>query len=132
MIQNSIKNPDLIGILASSLCLIHCLITPFLFLSNFLIMIRTSGGEHEALLLWKVLEFAFLILSFWAIHRVTHQKKSPWISFAMYTAWMILVISVLLELADVHFFEDQPKYMAAAVLIIVHLYHILKKHRIPG
>ena len=132
MMRTSIKNPDLIGILASSLCLIHCVITPFLFLSNFLIVIETSGGKQEVLHLWKVLEFGFLILSIWAIYRVTRQKKTLWISYAMYTAWMFLALSVLLELADVHFFQDNPKYIAAAVLIIVHLYHILKKHRIPG
>lgn len=132
MMRASIKNPDLIGILASSLCLIHCVITPFLFLSNFLIVSQTSGGKQEVLLLWKVLEFGFLILSIWAIYRVTRQKKSVWISFAMYTAWIFLALSVLLELSDVHFFEEQPKYIAAAVLIILHLNHILKKHRITG
>ena len=61
--QVSLKS-DWIGMLASGLCLIHCLATPFLFIAN------ASIGLHEEAhpSWWGALDIVFLVLSFFAVY----------------------------------------------------------------
>lgn len=124
----SLKNPDLLGVAASLLCLIHCVLTPFLFLSSVLIVISPHGNEEEIPLFWKALEMVFLILSFWSVRQATRQSLQAWIGYGLYIAWSILAITVILELVDVHFLGDYLKYIAVIVLIILHLYNNFTKH----
>ncbi|MBA4300287.1 MerC mercury resistance protein [Algoriphagus alkaliphilus] len=124
----SLKNPDLLGVAASLLCLIHCVLTPFLLLSSVLIVISPHGNEEEISLFWKALEMVFLILSFWSVRQATRQSLHAWIGYGLYIAWSILAITVILELVDVHFLGDYLKYIAVIVLIILHLYNNFTKH----
>ncbi len=124
----SLKNPDLLGVAASLLCLIHCVLTPFLLLSSVLIVISPHGNEEEIPLFWKALEIVFLILSFWSVRQATRQSLHAWIGYGLYIAWSILAITVILELVDVHFLGDYLKYIAVIVLIILHLYNNFTKH----
>lgn len=124
----SLKNPDLLGVAASLLCLIHCVLTPILFLSSVLIVISPHGNEEEIPLFLKALEMVFLILSFWSVRQATRQSLHAWIGYGLYIAWSILAITVILELVDVHFLGDYLKYIAVIVLIILHLYNNFTKH----
>lgn len=124
----SLKNPDLLGVVASSLCLIHCVLTPFLFLSSVLIVISPDGNEGEIPLIWNAVEIVFLILSFWSVRQATRQNSHPWIGFGLYMSWLILATTVLFEWIDVHFLGDSLKYVAVVVLIILHLYNNFTKH----
>ena len=63
----SLRKPDTIGAMASTLCVIHCLLTPVLFA----VQSYTAVHGEVAPLLWKNLDFIFITISFFAIHRST-------------------------------------------------------------
>ena len=57
-------NSDHIGVTSSSLCILHCLFTPFLFLSQSTSVTLTQ----EIPFLWQSLNYVFLLISFLAIY----------------------------------------------------------------
>jgi hypothetical protein len=128
MEQISLKNPDLLGVVASSLCLIHCVLTPFLFFSSVLVVISPHGNEGEIPLFWKALEIIFLIISFWSVRQAKRKSLQSWIGYGLYLVWTILAITVISELLHVLFLGDYLKYIAVIVLIILHLYNNFTKH----
>jgi len=52
---------DIMGALASGLCMMHCIITPFLFAA-----LATTCSEVGPLW-WKMVDFVFLVITFIAI-----------------------------------------------------------------
>jgi hypothetical protein len=59
-----LKKSDTFGAIASTLCMIHCFITPFIFLANTCIV----GDCESSPSWWKNLDYIFLIISFFAVH----------------------------------------------------------------
>ena len=57
------QKSDILGTFASSLCLIHCIATPFLFLAQASAATFHSGPP----VWWKSLDYVFLAISFLAI-----------------------------------------------------------------
>ena len=55
-----IKKPDTLGALASSLCIVHCLATPMIFIAHSCAI----GGCEAAPSWWKNLDYLFLTISF--------------------------------------------------------------------
>ncbi len=60
------RKPDTLRALASVLCLIHCLATPFIFIVQ-----ASSIDNHSTLTCWKLLDYIFLLISFFSIYRFT-------------------------------------------------------------
>ena len=63
----AIKNSDSIGALASTLCLIHCLATPFIFV----VQSCTAACCANAPGWWASFDYIFLLISFVSIYRST-------------------------------------------------------------
>ena len=59
------QKPDTVGAIASSLCVIHCLMTPLIFAAQSL----TAVHEHSAPVWWQNLDFLFIEISFIAIYQ---------------------------------------------------------------
>lgn len=123
----SLKNPDFVGVIASLLCLIHCIVTPFLFLSSVLIVIPPHGHNDEFPLIWSALEICFLALSYWSVRQTSRKTNLSWISYALHIAWSLLAVSVLFELADIHVLGEFLKYASTSFLIVLHFYHYFRK-----
>ena len=68
-------NSDLIGVLASTLCTIHCLVTPFIFLASTCARDCCNGAPTW----WLWIDYGFLIISFFAVYQSTKTKinKAP-------------------------------------------------------
>ena len=57
----TLKHPDTVGAINSSLCVAHCFATPFLFLTQ----AQTSLVELSSVpLWWQLLNYVFIIVSF--------------------------------------------------------------------
>jgi hypothetical protein len=117
--------PDLLGITASSLCLVHCMLTPVLFISTAVFALPIPDHSQDIPLFWKGIELFFLALSFWSVQQVVKQKPPRWLSGLFFVMWFILVGLVLLEWAHLHVLGDYPKYATGLALIGLHLFHHL-------
>ena len=56
----SFKYSDQMGIIANTLCMLHCFATPFLFLTQ----AQVSTVGHEIPLLWQAVNYIFILISF--------------------------------------------------------------------
>ena len=68
----TLQKPDNIGVLTSTLCMIHCLASPFLFIAQ-----TCSATCCEATpIWWKWIDYLFLAISFFAIRRSTQVSSN--------------------------------------------------------
>ncbi|WP_425595548.1 MerC domain-containing protein [Saccharicrinis aurantiacus] len=122
MINRSIKtivSADSIGIASSTLCLIHCITTPFIFIAQ----ACTSSCCATAPIWWKVVDFIFLAISFIAVYFSAKSSSKNWISISLYLLFgmiSLLIINEHLIFFDVAIF---PLYIAASLLAGLHFYN---------
>lgn len=107
---------DKVGIIASALCMIHCIATPFLFLARSCCEASPNW--------WSSLDFVFLAVSFFAIYQSSKNSSKNWIKYAMWTSWLFLLIIILNEkLKFVSVFES-ASYFPAMTLVFLHFYNL--------
>ena len=83
--QSILIKPDAIGSLASTLCLIHCIATPFIFISQ----ACTMSCCADAPIWWQSIDYIFLIISFFAIYRSTKTSTKLEIKIALWLTWFV-------------------------------------------
>lgn len=113
-------NSDLIGVCASTLCTIHCLATPFLFLATACTKTCCSGAPTW----WLWIDYAFLLISFFAVYRSTKTTTKSWIKPTLWFAWSALFAFIFLEQNTELHLSNYYKYSAASLLTIVHIYNL--------
>ena len=114
------KKPDGLGALASTLCMLHCLATPFLFIAQ-------AGSAHccdEAPVWWRTLDFLFLVISFVAIYRSTQTTTSGLIKPGLWISWLVLSFIIINEKIGWFHLPELLTYLSAATLVILHLYNL--------
>ncbi|MGB1204087.1 MAG: MerC domain-containing protein [Chitinophagales bacterium] len=120
MIQlQKIIKPDFIGIVASSLCLVHCAVTPFLFIAKACSVSCCSDTP----IWWKIIDYLFLIISFIAISHATKNSSSTWIKVALWSSWVMLLFTILSETFEIGLFPKTFIYIPALVIIGLHIYN---------
>jgi hypothetical protein len=102
--------PDILGIASASLCVVHCLFTPFLILtaSNFS--------------WWHEMSYLFLLISFFAAFEASNHTESRVFPLILWSFFLILSVCILFD-------EDFPilheiSYLASLGLIIGHIYNL--------
>ncbi|MDO5968267.1 MerC domain-containing protein [Flavivirga aquimarina] len=113
------QKPDTFGTLASSLCLIHCVATPFLFIAQ---TCSTTCCEATPIW-WQSIDYIFLVISFFAIYWSTQTTSINWIKPLMWLSWISLLIVVVNEKLKWFPLAEAIIYIPAFVLIILHLYN---------
>ena len=93
ILARKIVNPDIIGVTASTLCFIHCVATPFIFVAK----ACSSTCCTEAPLWWKAVDFLFLAISFIAIYYTTKTSTKNWVKYALWVTWTLLLFVILNE-----------------------------------
>ena len=116
----SLKNSDNIGILSSTLCFIHCLATPIIYITytglfNQIEYLSLSG---------KGINLVFVIFSLIAVNRSTKKTTSKIIKPIFWISWSLLFFVLLNE--EVKFFElpELVSYVSALNLAGVHIYNL--------
>ena len=111
---------DNVGIMAGSLCMIHCIGTPFLFIAKACSVSCCS----DAPLWWQLIDYFFLIISFVAIYFITKKTIPNWVKISFWISWLILLLTILNHTFTI---VEVPKYFVyipASAIIILHFYNI--------
>ena len=115
-----IKHSDYVGASASGLCLIHCIATPILFLSQASLI----SISNEMLFLWQSLNFLFLAISFIAIYYSVKNSSNSYVKILLFLSWLILSCLILIELFEILSIAEFYTYIAAISLSILHIYNL--------
>lgn len=113
--------PDIVGAVASGLCALHCLATPFLFFAQ---SYSATGACESGPIWWSVIDYLFIGITFFAVYHSGKNSSKSWLKYALFTIWGILSFLVLNE--KVHFLNiaESWKYLMAFGLISLHLYNL--------
>ena len=121
MITKSFKttNSDIIGALASGICLLHCIATPFIFIAQ-----TYSATEMvEVPVWWGAIDILFLVISFFAVYWSTVNSAKSWMTYALWTSWVGLSLIILNEKIGLLPIPEFGIYIPAIALVVLHLYN---------
>ena len=78
-------NADRTGILSASVCLIHCLVTPF-------IIMLFAASEF-----WHFGEYIFAAISFFAVYQASKNKPGKFIAVILWVSCVILITAIMIK-----------------------------------
>lgn len=120
MMKLILQNPDTVGALASTLCVIHCLATPFIFIAH---TYAVEGGETSASW-WRHLDYVFLIISFLSVARSATNTSKSFMKLALWLSWGILCLLILNEKIQLSALPEMITYVTALSLAVLHIYNL--------
>ena len=115
----SITKPDIIGATASGLCALHCMATPFLFIAT----AHTATWGIEKPSWWQLIDYIFIVISFFAIYKATRNTTKNWMKYALWGTWVMLSLAVMNETFEISELPEASVYSPALVLVVLHLYN---------
>jgi len=113
------QRPDLLGTFASSLCLIHCLATPFVFIAQSCTATCCSATP----IWWKFIDYIFLVVSFFAIYYSTRTTTINWIKPSLWLSWFLLFVIIVNEKIQLVPLPESLIYIPSISLMTLHLYN---------
>jgi len=114
---------DILGTFASSLCLIHCVFTPFLFI----VQAGAASSFVDPPVWWKFMDFIFLIISFVAIYWSSKKTTLKWMKPLLWLNWGFLLLIILNEKLELFPLSESAIYVPAIALILLHTYNMYNK-----
>jgi len=111
---------DLFGSAASTLCMVHCIATPFIFKAN---TVHVSCGSTGPVW-WHSLDFIFLMIGIIAIRKTQQSSSSQWIPNIMYINWTLLALFIFNEKLSIIPLPAMILYLLAGSLATLHIYNI--------
>ncbi|MEM7511212.1 MAG: MerC domain-containing protein [Bacteroidota bacterium] len=122
------QRADLAGVIASGLCIIHCILTPVIVVS--LPFLSHQHGDHYHGH-WAGLDSLFVLLSLIAVFFASRDTHKPGIGIALWLSWAAFAIGIFLHMWHIEVGEI-ISYIGSFALIITHLvnlrYHKLNPH----
>ncbi len=115
------RSADLWGAAASTLCLIHCLATPFLFVAQAEIAGHHGHGEHP--LWWGLIDVALLIVSLAAVYWAAKNSSKAWMKVALGLTWALLAFIIINEKLELIHLAEAWIYVPAVSLVGLHFYN---------
>ena len=116
----SLRKPDAIGAIVSTLCVVHCLLTPLLFVAQS----YTATHSHEAPFWWKNLDYLFILISVIAVYESTKKSTNKLIKAGLWMSWIILFLLILNEKLVWIEFDEIITYAVALTLSMLHIYNL--------
>ncbi|GAB7256509.1 MerC domain-containing protein [uncultured Polaribacter sp.] len=116
------KQSDLLGTYASSLCLVHCIATPLLFIGQTKIFKYPDNFSS----LWKSLDYLFLTISFLAVYWTAKSTDLQKIKPLLWMSWLGLFTVIINEKLELMPIPEFVIYFPTLVLVFLHLYN--RKH----
>lgn len=113
------QKSDLLGTYASTLCLIHCLATPLLFIAQSCTVTCCEATP----VWWKSIDYLFLVISCLAIYWSTTATSLKWIKKALWLSWCALAFVIINEKVALLPLPEASIYIPAIALIGLHLYN---------
>lgn len=112
--------PDSFGALASGICMVHCLATPFIFIAQ----TCSASCCDAAPAWWSWIDYFFLGVSFLAVLGSTRNSTNSLIKTALWMSWVALCFAIANERLEWEFLPKYVTYIVASTLIILHLYNL--------
>ena len=116
---NPSSNSDIIGAAASSLCLIHCLATPLLFVAHTNVSYLAASKPQW----WGILDYVFLFISLIAIIWSSKNTSKKWIGRALWVSWLVLTVIIINEKLALFTLIEEAVYIPTLALVFFHLYN---------
>lgn len=110
---------DSLGAVLGSLCLIHCIVTPFLFVAQ----ACSSSCCDESPVWWQSMDYIFLALSFFAVYYSGRKSNKTIVKFALWISWLGLFVTVMNEKLAIVTLPEIYKHIIALTLVTLHLYN---------
>ncbi len=110
----AVNKSDSLGIAASTLCLIHCIATPFLFALNTQII---NLGPW-----WSSIDLVFLLISALAIYKSGTTVTKKWITNLLWISWSVLLFIIVNEKIEWLPIPEAAVYVPSVSLILLHFY----------
>ena len=111
---------DSIGILASTVCMIHCLATPFLFIAK----ACSATCCSEAPIWWQVIDYLFLLVSFMAIYLLSNSIEKRWLLIAFWVSWFMLFFTILNHSFEIFAIPSNISFIPAISIVLLHFYNL--------
>lgn len=111
---------DIVGAAASTMCVIHCFATPFLFVAQ---SCASMGCSHSSPMWWSAIDYIFIGVTLFAIYFSARNTSKEWMKYALYTSWVVLTLLILNEKAALLPIPEFMKYISAFTLVALHLYN---------
>ena len=118
--KSIIYKPDSIGSIASILCLIHCIATPFIFITQACTMSCCAGTPTW----WQSMDYVFVVISFFAILRSTQTSSNKTIKIALWITWFLFFISIMNKAIQLLYINQNFTYATGITLALLHLYNL--------
>ncbi len=110
---------DIIGAVAGSLCLVHCIVTPLIFVIQ-----PITVQSNTVPLWWKNIDYLFLLISFFAVYFTSKNTQKSTIKNTLWISWGVLSLAVLNEKFELYPLPELSIYIPAVALIVLHVYSI--------
>jgi len=108
-------HPDNLGATFSSLCVIHCFATPFLFITQSYLLVVPGW--------WQTLNYLFLSISFFAIYKTSKNSSSQMVKTLLYLFWSILAMLLISEEFELFHLPEFITYITGLSLAGLHIYN---------
>ena len=115
----SIQNSDTIGAFSTSLCALHCVATPFLFIAQ----AQYANQFDSAQVFWSSLDYLFLLISFFAVYQSTKKTTGRYIKPLFWLSWFSLFALIMNEKLELFHLPETLTYISAFSLVAIHLYN---------
>ena len=120
MLNISIRKYDSLGALASRLCMIHCIATPFLFIAS----ACTVSCCSTTPLWWQWVDYAFLGISLFAVINASKSTVNKFIKYGLWISWIGLFLFLLNAKFLWFSLSINLKYIPALSLVSLHIYNL--------
>lgn len=110
MIKSLTKDSNYVGIVSATLCVVHCILTPFL-------VVLVSKYEW-----WGNLTFVFLTIGLGAVIAATRDKPPAHILILIWGGYFLLTLFVILE--GYWSLAEPLSYVASLILVMGHILNI--------
>ena len=115
------QNTDLIGSVASFLCLVHCIIAPYIFLGY-----TVSAAIEQQVELptwWGFIDSTLLLISIAAIYWSAKNSTSNWVKVCLYLNWVFITFLIVNEKIKLFHIAEWLIFIPAISLIVIHQYN---------
>jgi len=112
------KNSDYLGAAAGILCIIHCIITPLLFLIN------AELATKQTLLALQVIGYIFLFISFFAVYKSALNTTNNIVKVLFFVFWSFLLLLILNESFGAFHIAETFTFISAFSLSALHIYNL--------
>ena len=117
--KSSIQNNDIYGIIVCALCVLHCFATPLIFLS----VAASNDNNISPPLLWKNLDYLFLVISLFIVYNSAKNTTKPIMKYILRISWLVLFLVISNEKIDIFHIPELVTYITSINLAVVHLYN---------